>query len=189
MSALDAVRHPVSALPVVARIDIPGFPDWVGIDEVHPAVWISNRDRNNVARIDPATNTVVAHASVGHGPCSGLAIGHGSVWVPCCPDHEIGRGLGQQLRHERGLARRRRDGYSRGHHPGRSFAPVPRRGSGFGLGAQSGGRYRLADCSGDQHGRRHDRPGNPRRGGRYRHRRGRGLGSPTWASRCRGSTR
>src|SRR5262245_3113583 len=91
MSALDAVRHPVSALPVVARIDIPGFPDWVGIDEVHPAVWISNRDRNNVARIDPATNTVVAHASVGHGPCSGLAIGHGSVWVPFCPDHEVVR--------------------------------------------------------------------------------------------------
>src|SRR5215217_5656634 len=91
MSGLSAVRHPVSSMPIIAKIDIPGFPDWVGIDQLHSAVWISNRDRNNVARISSATNEVTVEVPVGQGPCSGLAIGHGSVWVPCCPDRRIFR--------------------------------------------------------------------------------------------------
>src|SRR4051812_558978 len=91
MNGLDAVRHPVSALPVVARIDVAGFPDWVGIDEAHSAVWISNRDHDGIARVDPATNTLAREVATGKGPCSGLAIGHGSVWVPCCPDRMVAR--------------------------------------------------------------------------------------------------
>src|SRR4051812_28924784 len=91
MAGLSSVRHPVSTLPVVAKIDIPGFPDWVGIDEPHAAVWISNRDRYNIARVDPATNKVATEVPVGRVPCAGLAIGHGSVWVPCCGDGQVVR--------------------------------------------------------------------------------------------------
>jgi DNA-binding beta-propeller fold protein YncE len=89
VSGLSAVRRPVSSLPIVAKIDIPGFPDWVGIDDPQVAVWISNRDRNNIARVDPTTNRVAVEVAVGRGPCSGLAVGHGSVWVPCCPDRTV----------------------------------------------------------------------------------------------------
>src|SRR5947208_16441262 len=91
MAGLSSVRHPVSSLPIIAKIDIPGFPGWGGIDESQAAVWISNRDRNNVARVSSATNKVTAEVPVGRGPCSGLAIGHGSVWVPCCPDRKVVR--------------------------------------------------------------------------------------------------
>jgi virginiamycin B lyase len=91
MSKLDAVRHSVSSLAIDAKIDIAGFPDWVGIDDANGAVWISNRDRDNVARIAVATNGVTAEVPVGKSPCSGLAIGHDSVWVPCCRGREIVR--------------------------------------------------------------------------------------------------
>jgi virginiamycin B lyase len=91
MNGLNAVRHPVSSLSIKAKIDIPGFPDWVGMDEALGVIWISNRDRNNIARVDPATNRVTVEVPVGRGPCSGLAVRHGSVWVPCCPDGEVVR--------------------------------------------------------------------------------------------------
>src|SRR5437879_1754744 len=91
MAVLLSVRRPVSSLPIVAKIDIPGFPDWVGIDDWQPAVWIPTVARNNVARFSSATNKVTAEVPVGRGPCSGLAIGHGSVWVPCCPDRKVVR--------------------------------------------------------------------------------------------------
>jgi virginiamycin B lyase len=74
---------------VLAKISIPGSPDWVAVDR--DAVWISNLPKNNIARIDPTNNKVVATVPVGHGPCSGLGVGFGSVWVPCCGDRRIDR--------------------------------------------------------------------------------------------------
>ena len=56
-----------------------GFPYWVGIDEPNRTVWISNRDRNNVARIDPVTNRALTEVDVGRGPYSVLAIVPGSL--------------------------------------------------------------------------------------------------------------
>ena len=91
MAGLGSIRHPVSSLPIIAKVDIPGFPDWVGIDTSQSAVWISNRDRNNVARISAATNQKTVEVPVDRGPCSGLAVGHGSVWVPCCADRKVVR--------------------------------------------------------------------------------------------------
>jgi len=86
---LHSVQRPISALPILAKISIPGSPDWVAIDR--DAVWISNLPKNNVARIDPAQNKVVATVGVGRAPCSGLGVGFGSVWVPCCGDCRIDR--------------------------------------------------------------------------------------------------
>ena len=70
MSSLSAVQHPLSALRILVRLRIAGSPDWVGIDE--GTVWISNKAKNNITRIDAATNEIVAHVPVGHRPCSGL---------------------------------------------------------------------------------------------------------------------
>lgn len=89
MSDLSSVQHPVSDLRILAKIRIPGSPDWVGINT--DAVWISNKARNNVARIDPLTNRVTGRVGVGSSPCAGLGAGFGSVWVPNCGDGTLSR--------------------------------------------------------------------------------------------------
>src|SRR5947209_8320462 len=89
MAGLSAIQHPVSSLRILARLRIAGSPDWVGIDS--GAVWISNKAKNNITRIDAATNKVAAHVTVGRRPCAGLGIGFGSIWVPNCGDATISR--------------------------------------------------------------------------------------------------
>src|SRR5262249_43503915 len=71
-----------------AVFEIPGTPDWIVIDE---QVWVSNRPKNTVARLDAKTNTVVENVEVGKSPCSGIAAGFGSVWVPNCGDQTLSR--------------------------------------------------------------------------------------------------
>src|SRR5262245_26937161 len=56
------VQTPISELKPDAVFEIPGTPDWIAIDE---QVWVSNRPRNTVARLDPKTNSVVEHVTVG----------------------------------------------------------------------------------------------------------------------------
>jgi YVTN family beta-propeller protein len=70
MAGLTSVRG--SSLPIIARIPIPGVPHWVGIGP--DAVWISNGGKDNISRIDPKTNLVIATVAVGRNPCSGLGI-------------------------------------------------------------------------------------------------------------------
>jgi virginiamycin B lyase len=89
MAGLDSVQHPVSDLDILARISIPGSPDWVGIDT--QAVWASNNSKNSLARIDPGLNQLLANVAVSRAPCSGLAVGFGSVWSPSCKDQRIDR--------------------------------------------------------------------------------------------------
>jgi virginiamycin B lyase len=86
---LHSVQRPISALPILAKISILGVPDWVGLDR--DAVWISNQTKNSIARIDPRIDKVVATVPVGRSPCSGLGVGFGAVWVPCCRDARIDR--------------------------------------------------------------------------------------------------
>ena len=82
------VKIPVERLKPDAVFEVPGSPDWIAVDE---AVWISNRPKDNVTRIDPTTNTVAATIAVGKGPCSGLAAAFGSLWVPNCGDQTMSR--------------------------------------------------------------------------------------------------
>ena len=82
------VRVPMTALKPEAVFDVPGAPDWIAIDE---SVWISNFPKNTVARLDPKTNKVLAMIPVGNKPCSGLATGFGSLWVPLCGDQALVR--------------------------------------------------------------------------------------------------
>ena len=53
MTSLKAVQHPIETLPIAAKVSIPGSPDWVGIGP--DAVWILNKARNSLARIEPAS--------------------------------------------------------------------------------------------------------------------------------------
>jgi virginiamycin B lyase len=79
------VRIPMTKLKPDAVFDLPGVPDWLAIDE---HVWVSNSPRDTVHRLDPKTNKVVASITVGKHPCSGLAAGFGSLWVPNCGEKD-----------------------------------------------------------------------------------------------------
>lgn len=89
MADLHSIQHPVSGLDILAKVSIPGSPDWVGIDA--QAVWASNSSKNSLARIDPVSNQLVTTVAVSRAPCSGVAVGFGSVWSPSCQDRRIDR--------------------------------------------------------------------------------------------------
>ena len=82
------VRIPMNRLKPDAVFDVPGAPDWIAIDE---SVWISNKPKDSLTRIDPKTNKVAETIAVGKGPCAGLVIGFGSLWTPNCGDQTISR--------------------------------------------------------------------------------------------------
>lgn len=81
-------KIPITALKPDAVFEIPGSPDWIAVGE---SVWISNKPKNSLARIDPKTNKVADTVTVGKAPCSGLAIGFDSLWVPNCGDKTLSR--------------------------------------------------------------------------------------------------
>jgi DNA-binding beta-propeller fold protein YncE len=60
---------------------VPGNPDWQVSTE--DAQWVTSSSTNTVSRLDPKSDKVIA-VTVGQAPCSGLAAGFGSVWVPNC---------------------------------------------------------------------------------------------------------
>lgn len=82
------VRIPFSRLKPEAVFAVPGAPDWIAVDE---SVWISNFPKDSVTRIDPKTNQIMGVIATGKQPCSGLAVGFGSLWVPSCGDHTLAR--------------------------------------------------------------------------------------------------
>ena len=85
---LKAVQQPMSSVHALAKFSVPGFPDWIGVGD---SIWISNKPKNNLSRLDPKTNQVVATIATGKAPCAGLAIGFDSIWVPNCGDGSVWR--------------------------------------------------------------------------------------------------
>ncbi len=85
---MPGVKIPIERLVPDAVFAVPGAPDWITVDE---AVWISNKPKDSVARLDPTTNKVAATIVVGKRPCSGIASEFGSVWAPNCGDSTIAR--------------------------------------------------------------------------------------------------
>jgi virginiamycin B lyase len=82
------VKIPIERLQPDAVFPVPGSPDWIAVDE---DVWVSNKPKDSVARLSPATNTAAATIPAGKRPCSGLAAACGSRWVPNCGDSTIAR--------------------------------------------------------------------------------------------------
>lgn len=83
------VQRPITAIKPEAVFPVEGVPDWLAIAE--DSVWVSNKPKNTVHRLDPKTNKVVTAVTVGSKPCSGLAVGFESVWVPNCGDNTLSR--------------------------------------------------------------------------------------------------
>ena len=78
------VKREMSAITPAAVFPLPGTPDWQVLTD--DAVWVSNGPKNTIHRLDVKTNQVFATIEVGKRPCSGLAAGFGSIWVPLCGD-------------------------------------------------------------------------------------------------------
>jgi DNA-binding beta-propeller fold protein YncE len=86
-----AAKRQMTDLKPAAEIPIPGVPDWQVVTK--DAVWVSNGPKDTLHRIDAKTNQAIA-IEVGKRPCSGLAAGFGSVWVPLCGERGTGAGKG-----------------------------------------------------------------------------------------------
>jgi virginiamycin B lyase len=82
------VQIPFASLKPDYEFPVPGAPDWIALGE---SVWISNSPKNTVTRIDPKTNKIADTVTGLNRPCSGLAIGFGSLWVPTCGDQALAR--------------------------------------------------------------------------------------------------
>src|SRR5262249_24581374 len=82
------VQIPIAKLKPEVVFQVPGAPDWMAIDE---RVWVRNEPKDTIAQLDPKANKVLATIPVGKRPCSGLAAGFGSVWVPLCGDRALAR--------------------------------------------------------------------------------------------------
>lgn len=83
------VQRPMSELTPIAVFPVEGVPDWQAVTA--DAVWVSNKPKNTIHRLDAKTNKVVATIPVGQKPCSGLTAGFGSIWVPNCGDNTTSR--------------------------------------------------------------------------------------------------
>lgn len=79
---VKAAQSPFSSVRPSATFKLGGHPDWMLITA--DAVWVANDQLKAVQRIDPATNKLVVTIQLAAEPCSGLAFGFGSLWVPLC---------------------------------------------------------------------------------------------------------
>ena len=82
------VRRLMSELHPVATFTVEGHPDWMAVTD--DAVWVTSSNLNHVVRLDAKSNQPTTIVSVQE-PCSGLAIGFGSLWIPSCGAHSLVR--------------------------------------------------------------------------------------------------
>jgi len=83
------VQKPMSTIQPEAVFSVPGVPDWTIATK--DAVWVSNKPKGTISKLDPKTNSVTATVEVGKQPCSGIAYGFGGLWVPNCGDKTVAR--------------------------------------------------------------------------------------------------
>lgn len=74
--------HDIGELKPQAMWTLGKTADWVAVGA--DAVWVASTGPFAVHRIDPATQTLTDDVPLGGEPCSGLALGFGSLWVPIC---------------------------------------------------------------------------------------------------------
>ncbi|HZZ00313.1 MAG TPA: DUF4440 domain-containing protein [Candidatus Baltobacteraceae bacterium] len=78
----SAPQSVADVLHPTATFHLGGTPDWLAVTP--DSVWIANDALGSVQRIDIGTNALVASVKLPAEPCSGLASGFGSLWVPLC---------------------------------------------------------------------------------------------------------
>ncbi len=82
------IQHDIAELKAGATFTVDGHPDWMAVAK--NGVWVTSSSANHVVWLDAKANksgTVVTVAK----PCSGLALGFGSLWIPSCGDHSLVR--------------------------------------------------------------------------------------------------
>src|SRR6202142_1508302 len=82
------VRRAMADVRRLATFAVEGQPDWMVVTE--DAVWVTSSNVNHVVRLDAATNRAGTIVTLNK-PCSGLAAGCGSIWVPSCGAHSLVR--------------------------------------------------------------------------------------------------
>jgi virginiamycin B lyase len=82
------VQHPMAELARAATIKVAGEPDW--LTSTADAVWVTSEKTDSVVRLDPRTNKPGTTITV-RKPCSGLAVGFGSLWIPSCGGKSVVR--------------------------------------------------------------------------------------------------
>lgn len=82
------VSRPLADLHPAAVFPVEGTPDWSVITE--DSVWITSARANHVVQLLPDKGAAGLIAEVKR-PCSGLASGFGSIWVPSCGNHSVVR--------------------------------------------------------------------------------------------------
>ena len=83
-----AVQRAMTSLHPLATLRVGGNPDWMALSA--ESVWVTSSSTNSVIRLNAATNEAGETVTVAK-PCSGLAIGFGSLWVPSCAGHNLVR--------------------------------------------------------------------------------------------------
>ena len=73
-----ATRRVVTRVPHAFNFEEASSGGWIAGDA--SAIWVTDYVRNELLRIDPATNSVIATIMVGPNP-AGVAVGGGAVWV------------------------------------------------------------------------------------------------------------
>ncbi len=76
-----ALIKPMSDLHPQATFTIKSHPDWMAVDS--DSVWVTSSGINTVTQMKGSDNQLGMSVSVDN-PCSGLAIGFGSLWIPSC---------------------------------------------------------------------------------------------------------
>lgn len=89
LPGVKEVQKSMELVKPEAVFPVPGVPDWTIATK--DAVWVSNKPKGTISKLDPKTNTVTATVAVGKQPCSGIAYGFGSLWAPLCGDKAVAR--------------------------------------------------------------------------------------------------
>jgi virginiamycin B lyase len=80
------VQRPLSELHPMTVFPVEGSPDWSVMTK--SAVWITSARANHVVQLLPEAGRPGLIVDIPK-PCSGLAYGWGSVWVPSCGGHKL----------------------------------------------------------------------------------------------------
>jgi len=85
---IAGIQHSMAELKPLATFPVEGHPDWMAV--AGGGVWVTSSSANHVVWLDAGSNKPGAVIQVSK-PCSGLALGFGSLWIPSCGSHTLVR--------------------------------------------------------------------------------------------------
>jgi virginiamycin B lyase len=83
---IEGVSRSMSDLKTEAVVPVEGSPDWAVVAK--DSVWITSARANHVVQLMADANKVGLIVDVQR-PCSGLAYGFDSIWIPSCGGHSV----------------------------------------------------------------------------------------------------